>query len=87
MQTQTRQTVIRMEESLYQRIKASAIRQHRSLNSLMISVLDTYVESDMPKLNPEDYKPSDELLNLGKTLSGISLKENNSEKTKYILAK
>ncbi len=88
METIYRQTVIRMEESLYQRIKASAKRQHRSINGLMVCTLDENIKDTRPKLSLKDYEPDFVLSNLGKTLSGISTDNTiNDPKVKYILAK
>ena len=83
-----RQTIVRMDESLYQKIKFAAKSQHRSVNSFINSVLDEAVASAIPKLDPKNYKPSADLLEFGLLLEGSTEEmENLDPKAKYILSK
>ncbi len=84
----TRQTIIRMSESLYQRIKQNAKLQRRSVNNYMVSVLEKGLPEEFPKLDPADFVPDEPLRALGKTLSGVTANADQlDEKAKYILSK
>ena len=84
----TRQTIIRMSESLYQRIKQGARLQGRSVNSYMVSILERGLPEEFPKLDPADFAPDEPLRALGKTLSGVTTATDQlDEKAKYILSK
>jgi len=84
----TRQTIIRMSESLYQRIKQNAKLQRRSVNNYMVSVLEKSLPEEFPKLDPADFVPDEALRALGKTLSGVTANASQlDEKAKYILSK
>ena len=84
----TRQTIIRMSESLYQRIKQNAKRQRRSVNNYMVSILEKELPEEFPKLDPAEFVPDESLRALGKTLSGITTSpEELDDKAKYILTK
>ena len=88
MQPVIRQTIVRMDESLYQKIKSAAKTQHRSVNNYINSVLGEAVASAIPKLKPEDYKPSAELLEFGLLLEGATEEMGNLDsKAQYILSK
>lgn len=88
METTTRQTIIRMDERLYQRLRMSASKQHRSVNSLMVSILEANTPEELPKLDPADFAPSERIRRLGRALAGVSLdRDTLDEKSKYILAK
>ncbi len=88
MQTIMRQTIVRMDESLYQKVKAAAKKQHYSVNHYINNILDEAVTGIVPKLNPKDYQPSDELLKLGLLLEGATEEMNNLDpKSQYILSK
>ena len=90
MATTERQTIIRMDESLYQRLKTAAQKEHRSMNSLMVSILDmnTETEDEDEKLDPSDFVPTQEILSLGKILSGMTADaQSYDKKTQYILSK
>ncbi|MBR5735963.1 MAG: Arc family DNA-binding protein [Bacteroidales bacterium] len=83
-----RQTIVRMDESLYQKVKSAAKTQHRSVNSFINNVLDEAVASAIPKLKPEEYKPSAELLEFGLLLDGATEEMDNLDpKAQYILSK
>ena len=84
----TRQTIIRMSESLYQRIRQNARLQQRSVNSYMVSVLEKSLPEEFPELDPADFLPDQPLRALGKTLSGATANVDQlDEKAKYILSK
>lgn len=57
------QTVLRLPNELYLRVKRSAKEQHRSFNSYVENVLDRATALEFPKLGP-DFKISDEILAL-----------------------
>lgn len=85
---QTRQTIIRMSESLYQQLKRKAKQQNVSLNSIMNKALLDSISTQACKLNPEDYKPSEKLKGLGKILSGATeIRESLDARANYLLAK
>ena len=64
MQTANRiQTVLRLPDSLYQRVKLQALRENRSFNSYVEEKLLQSVELVFPKI-PKDFKISDETLAL-----------------------
>ncbi len=88
MQTVTRQTIVRMDESLYQKVKAAAKKQRSSVNGYINTLLDEAVASTLPKLNPKDYQPSPELLELGLLLEGTTEEMYKLDpKSQYILSK
>ena len=72
MQTVTRQTIVRMEESLYQRVKSVAKSQNRSVNGFINHILNQATINAGPKLDPAAFAPSKELLSLGKILEGTT---------------
>lgn len=83
-----RQTIVRMDESLYQKVKAAAKTQHRSVNNFINSVLGEAVASAIPRLDPEDYRPTAELLEFGLLLEGATEEmEKLDAKARYILSK
>jgi hypothetical protein len=47
------QTVIRLPEELYARVKRKARQEHRSFNSYVEEVLDKATELKFPKLGPD----------------------------------
>ena len=84
----TRQTIIRMSEALYQRIKRNARLEKRSVNNYMVSVLEKGLPEEFPGLDPADFVPDEELIGLGKTLSGATADAGHlDEKARYILSK
>ena len=88
MQTVMRQTIVRMDESLFQKVKAAAKKQHRSVNSYINNILGEAVTGTVPKLNPKDYQPSAEMLKLGLLLEGTTEEMNRLDsKSQYILSK
>lgn len=88
METKPRQTIIRMDENLYERLKRAANRANSSLNSFMVSVLEKSVEPAFPKLKLEDYTPDPEIALLGEMLSGATSRASElDEKARYILNK
>ena len=83
-----RQTVIRMDEALYERLKVKARKENRSLNSLMVTILERGVGVELPRLDLADYQPDESILSLGVLLGGASQdKENLDDRAKYILDK
>ena len=53
-------TTIRLTPELMERVKRSAKKEHRSLNSYVESLLDRATEPVFPKIGP-DFKVSDEI--------------------------
>lgn len=88
METKPRQTIIRMDENLYERLKRAANRANSSLNSFMVSVLEKSVEPAFPKLKLEDYTPDPEIASLGEMLSGATSRASElDERARYIINK
>ena len=65
------QTGIRISESLYERLKRNAKREHRSLNNYISWLLEAATEPVIPHLNLADFKLDDDLIQLGKTIGSI----------------
>jgi hypothetical protein len=83
-----RQTVIRMDEALYELLKVKARKENRSLNSLMVTILERGVGVELPRLDLADYQPDESILSLGVLLGGASQdKESLDDRAKYILDK
>lgn len=83
-----RQTVIRIDESLYTRLKNNAKKQRRSLNNLMVGILEENTKEPGTRFSLEDFAPSDELLRLGDTFRGLTKEAASYDaKTQYILSK
>lgn len=61
------QTVLRLPQELYARVKRQARRENRSFNSYVEHVLDKETEIVFPKL-PPDFKVSDEIKRLSGTV-------------------
>ena len=64
METTIVQTTIRLPKELMDRIKIQARREHRSFNSYVEHTLEKSTELVFPKLKPEDFIISDEIMNL-----------------------
>lgn len=54
-----------MEESLYERLKINAKKQGRSVNSYIVSILESSTELVFPKISEEELNPDDFILSLG----------------------
>ena len=81
------QTGIRLDESLYERLKINAKKQGRSVNSYIVSILESSSELVFPKIAPEELKPDDFILSLG-VMEGIPAESLKSDpKLAYILSK
>ena len=63
MNTEARrvQTAIRLTPELLERVKRSAKREHRSVNSFIENILDKATEPVFPKFIGPDYQISDEI--------------------------
>ena len=80
--------MVRMQESLYERIKSNARKQNRSVNSYIVNILENATPSAVPKLKEKDFRPSKELRSLGSVLNGATESmEELDDKAKYILSK
>ena len=60
------QTAIRLTPELLERVKRSAKREHRSVNSFIENILDKATEPVYPRIGP-DFRVSDEILSLRST--------------------
>lgn len=82
------QTGIRMESSLYERLKRNAKREKRSLNNYVVHLLETATAPVIPQLNPDDYPIDEDILRLGDILPEPSAEElERDPKLAYILSK
>ena len=82
------QTGIRMESSLYERLKRNAKRENRSLNNYVVHLLETATAPVIPRLNRKDYPIDEDILRLGDLLTEPSPEElENDPKLAYILSK
>ena len=54
------QTLIRLPEELYARVKRRAVQEHRSFNKYVEEILDKATELKYPKLGP-DFQISDDI--------------------------
>ena len=64
MDSATVQTTIRLPRELVERVKRQARREHRSFNSYVEHTLDKSTELVFPKLKPEDFIISDEIMKM-----------------------
>lgn len=73
MENTTRiQTGIRLEASLYEKLKRNAKKERRSLNNYITRILENAVETDIPKLDPSSFEIDDDLKQLGGLIGSIS---------------
>lgn len=82
------QTGIRMNVSLYERLKRNAKRENRSLNNYVVTLLEAATAPKIPHLRREDYPIDEDLRALGRVLADPSPEELESDpKLAYILGK
>ena len=87
-QTSIIQTGIRMDISLYERLKRNAKRENRSLNNYVVTLLEAATAPKYPQLRREDYPIDEDLLALGHVLAEPSPEElENDPRLAYILGK
>ena len=73
MENTTRiQTGIRLDASLYEKLKRNAKKERRSLNNYITRILENAVETDIPKLDPSSFEIDDDLKQLGGLIGSIS---------------
>ena len=73
MENTTRiQTGIRLEASLYEKLKRNAKKERRSLNNYITRILENTVETDIPKLDPSSFEIDDDLKQLGGLIGSVS---------------
>ena len=73
MENTTRiQTGIRLDASLYEKLKRNAKKERRSLNNYITRILENAVETDIPRLDPSGFKIDDDLKQLGGLIGSIS---------------
>lgn len=73
MENTTRiQTGIRLEASLYEKLKRNAKKERRSLNNYITRILENAVETDIPKLDPSSFEIDDDLKQLGGLIGSVS---------------
>ena len=81
------QTGLRLSPILIARLKQEARKNHKSFNGYVEDVLDTTTMPRLPKLKREDYTPSQEILQLGRTIPPFTQEElDNDPKLAYILS-
>jgi len=82
------QTGIRMDVSLYERLKRNAKREKRSLNNYVVTLLEAATEPKIPQLRVEDYPIDTDLQELGRVLAEPTVEElENDPKLAYLLEK
>ena len=73
MENTTRiQTGIRLDSSLYEKLKRNAKKERRSLNNYITRILENAVEPAIPRLDPSGFKIDDDLKQLGSLVGYIS---------------
>ncbi len=89
MENTTRiQTGIRLDASLYEKLKRNAKKERRSLNNYITRILENAVETDIPKLDPSGFMIDDDLKQLGGLIGSISDEQIQQDpRLKSILAK
>ena len=81
------QTGLRLSPALIARLKQEAKKNHKSFNGYVEDVLDTTTMPRLPKLRREDYTPSQEILQLGRTIPPFTQEElDNDPKLAYLLS-
>ena len=82
------QTGIRMDITLYEKLKRNAKKERRSVNNYIVNVLEKSVEVEIPKLQLKDFQVDSDIQSLGKTMGTMTEgKLNDDPKLKYILSK
>ncbi len=71
MDNTTVQTTLRLPKELVERVKRQAKREHRSFNSYVEHTLDKSTELVFPKLKPEDFIISDEIMSLAGSIPTV----------------
>ena len=73
MENTTRiQTGIRLDASLYEKLKRNAKKERRSLNNYITRILENAIEMDIPKLDPSSFEIDDDLKQLGGLIGSVS---------------
>ena len=73
MENTTRiQTGIRLDASLYEKLKRNAKKERRSLNNYITRILENAVETDIPKLDPSSFEIDGDLKQLGGLIGSVS---------------
>lgn len=67
----TIQTGIRMDASLYERLKRQARLQNRSLNNLIVTILDNATGLKFPTIEEKELEIDEDLLQLGGVIGDI----------------
>lgn len=88
METSERvQTELRLDIHLYNRLRANAKIHHQTFNKYVTEILTEYLDDEFPRL-PPDFKVSQKILDMGKTLPHFTEKElAQDERLRYILSK
>lgn len=85
--TQKVQTGLRLSPALISRLKLEARRNHMSFNGYVENLLDNTTMPRLPKLKRKDYAPSEEILQLGRTIPAFTQEElENDPKLAYLLS-
>ncbi|MBR5703199.1 MAG: hypothetical protein IKX45_03000 [Bacteroidales bacterium] len=84
----TIQAGIRMDSSLYERLKRNAKKQKRSLNNYVVALLEEATAPIFPHIEEKDLIVDQDLLLLGETFGELSREFSESNpKLAYILSK
>ncbi len=82
------QAGIRMDSSLYERLKRFAKKQNRSLNNYVVTLLEEATAPVFPHVEEKDLQVDEDLLQLGKVIGDIPEEMlENDPKLAYILSK
>ncbi len=84
----TVQAGIRMDASLYERLKRFAKKQNRSLNNYVVTILEEATAPVFPHVEEKDLQIDEDLLRLGEVIGDVPEELlNNDPKLAYILSK
>jgi predicted DNA-binding protein len=82
------QAGIRMDASLYERLKRFAKKQNRSLNNYVVTILEEATAPVFPHVEDKDLQIDEDLLRLGEVIGDVPEELlNNDPKLAYILSK
>ena len=81
-------TGIRMDSSLYERLKMQARKQNRSLNNFVVTILENATAPVFPRLTESDLQLDEDILKLGDIFGEIPVElVERDPKLAYILSK
>lgn len=81
------QTGLRLSPSLIARLKLEAKKNHMSFNGYVEDILTHTAMPKLPKLKRDDFLPSQDILQLGRTIPSFTQEElDNDPKLAYLLS-